>query len=87
MRNQLPLAILFLVAVILAAMPWRRPDPRHEFIFEMYSRLAEGAPACVREGDVSVVKAGGQLVAPGEIRESEHRTAAGHTDGAGGPRL
>jgi hypothetical protein len=79
MRQSLPLAILAVVAFLLMAMPWRRNDPRHEFMFELCKRLAEGVPACTRfDTDI-----------PGseETHSSGYRTAAGHHHGAGGPHV
>ncbi len=39
----LPLALLALVVVLLAAMPWRRPHPNHQFMLELL-RLLEDEP-------------------------------------------
>jgi hypothetical protein len=37
-----PFALLAAVVIILAAMPWRRPHPNHEFMFELLrSQLEE----------------------------------------------
>lgn len=41
MANWLPWALLGFVAVLLAAMPWRRPHPNHEFVFHMLKLLAD----------------------------------------------
>lgn len=39
------LAILAVVAVLVFFVaPWRRTDPKQEFMFEMCKRLAEAAP-------------------------------------------
>ncbi len=38
------LAFIVVFVAIIAAMPWRGPDPRHELIFEFLRRLAKGAP-------------------------------------------
>jgi len=35
MTEALPFALLVLVVAILAAMPWRRPDPNHQFMLEL----------------------------------------------------
>lgn len=74
MRNYLPLAILVLVALLFAAMPWRRSDPRHDFMLEMCKRLAEGGPACVRAGEFAASK---------EVRQSGHWTAVSDHHGTG----
>ncbi len=31
----LPVAILIIVAVLVIAIPWRRPHPNHKFIFDL----------------------------------------------------
>ncbi len=49
----LPVAILAILILLLAAMLWRRPDPRHEFAFAMHQLLAEDAEA--GERDVVVI--------------------------------
>jgi hypothetical protein len=35
MSEALPLALLALLVVLLAAMPWHRPHPNHQFILEL----------------------------------------------------
>lgn len=51
MQHLLPLAILAVVAVLVVFVPpWHRTDPKHEFMFEMYNRLAEAAPDFGAEG-------------------------------------
>jgi hypothetical protein len=30
-----PLALLAVIFVLLCAIPWRRPDPNHEFMLEL----------------------------------------------------
>lgn len=35
----LPIALLVLVGMLLALMPWRRPHPNHVFIFSLCERL------------------------------------------------
>lgn len=43
--QHLLLAILAVVAVLVFFVaPWRRTDPKQEFMFEMCKRLAEAAP-------------------------------------------
>ena len=41
MADLLPLAYLALVTLVLAAMPWRRPHPNHEFMLDMLRLLEE----------------------------------------------
>lgn len=31
----LPLLLLAVVVILVAAMPWRRPDPHHQFMLEL----------------------------------------------------
>jgi hypothetical protein len=37
----LPWALLVFVGILLVAMPWRRPDPKHEFMLKMLQLLEE----------------------------------------------
>jgi hypothetical protein len=37
-----PLALLAVFVVLLAAMPWRRPHPNHQFILELLRSQWEG---------------------------------------------
>jgi hypothetical protein len=37
----LPLAMLALVVLLLAAMPWHRPHPNHQFMLELLRLLAD----------------------------------------------
>jgi hypothetical protein len=41
MGNWLPWALLVLVAILLMAMPWRRPHPNHEFMLDMLRLLED----------------------------------------------
>lgn len=41
MSNWLPWALLVFVALALAAMPWRRPHPNHEFMLHMLQHLGD----------------------------------------------
>ena len=41
MSEALPFALLAVVVVLLAAMPWRRPHPNHQFILELLRLLEE----------------------------------------------
>ncbi len=51
MRHLLPFVILAVVAALVVFVPpWHRTDPKHEFMFEMYKRLAEAAPEVGAEG-------------------------------------
>ena len=44
MSEALPLALLALLVVLLAAMPWHRPHPNHQFILELLRLLEEDEP-------------------------------------------
>lgn len=41
MSNWLPWALLVFVALVLAAMPWRRPHPNHEFMLHTLPLLGD----------------------------------------------
>ncbi len=41
MPKWLPWALLAVAVLLLAAMPWRRPHPNHEFMLRQWSRLSE----------------------------------------------
>lgn len=41
MSEWLPWALLVLVVMVLAAMPWRRPHPNHEFMLHMLRLLED----------------------------------------------
>ncbi len=69
---RLPLAILLFVAVCLAVAPWRRSDPRHEFIFEQLRTLSEPEATAA------------ESPAPAE-EMSGYRSAVGHHHSAGSP--
>ncbi len=71
MRNWLPLVLLVIAAGAVLAMPWRRPDPHHEFILSLVSHLEED---CAEPKHQSTV----------EVQELGHRTAAGHSHDPGG---
>ncbi len=79
MRQFLPLAIMGVVAYLFVVMPWHRNDPRHEFIFEIRKRLAEGAPSSVRSEL--------EIPASEENHSSGYRVAAGHHHGVGGSHI
>ena len=40
----LPLALLALLVALLAAMPWRRAHPNHQFILELLRLLEDEQP-------------------------------------------
>jgi len=42
----LPLALLAIFVLLLAAMPWKRPHPNHVFTVEMLERLADSEAVC-----------------------------------------
>ncbi len=64
MPKWLPWALLVVVVLLVAAMPWRRPHPNHEFMLEQWSRLREDLPEDRRVPD------GGNIPAAGH----HHRT-------------
>ena len=41
MGSWLPWALLVFVAILLMAMPWRRPDPHHEFMLNLLQLLKQ----------------------------------------------
>jgi|GEM_PF-3321594 hypothetical protein len=41
MAEALPFALLVFLVAILVAMPWRRPDPNHEFMLELLRLLED----------------------------------------------
>ncbi len=67
---RLPVAILLFVAVCLVVAPWRRSDPRHEFIFEQLRMLSE-PEASVAESPAAAEELSG------------YRSAVGHHHSAG----
>jgi hypothetical protein len=52
MRNLLPWILLSICLVIIAAMPWRRPDPHHEFAFQLVRNLPEEQSVAGEEHDI-----------------------------------
>ncbi len=50
MQKWLPLALLILAVMLIAAMPWRHPHPNHEFMLSQWSRLSEDTPEQPPEG-------------------------------------
>ncbi len=44
MPKWLPWALLIVAIILLAAMPWHRPHPNHEFMLSQWSRLSEDTP-------------------------------------------
>jgi hypothetical protein len=44
MSEALPFALLALFVVLLAAMPWSRPHPNHQFMLELLRLLEEDEP-------------------------------------------
>ncbi len=69
MRNTLPWICLVACLLAVSAMPWRRTDPHHEFIFNLLHRLDDDA-------EVSEASA---LNEP-EAVSIGHRTATGNPD-------
>jgi hypothetical protein len=44
LSDALPLALLVLVIILLAAMPWHRPHPNHLFILSLLKSCLEDEP-------------------------------------------
>jgi hypothetical protein len=44
MSEALPFALLAVFVALLAAMPWRRPHPNHQFMLELLRLLEEHEP-------------------------------------------
>jgi len=73
MRNWLPWACIAMSIVVVAAMPWHRPDPHHEFILHLLTSLGDdSADSESSHGATS------------EVDSLEHRTAAGNTHRSSG---
>lgn len=53
MSNWLPWALLGFVVIVLAAMPWRRPHPNHEFMLNLL-RLLEDEDAEVANSSSNI---------------------------------
>jgi hypothetical protein len=47
MSEALPIALLVIVVALLAAMPWRRVHPNHQFILELLRLLEDKQPSSV----------------------------------------
>ncbi len=76
MRTLLPWICLIFCLIVVSAMPWRRPDPHHDFILHLLHEL---------EDEPQVTEASG-VTAP-EAALVEHHTAAGNTDRHSGSRV
>ena len=53
MSEALPLALLALIVVLLAAMPWHRPHPNHQFMLELLRLLEEDEPTNSRDSPLT----------------------------------
>lgn len=73
MRNWLPWACIAVSLIAVAAMPWRRPDPHHEFIFHLLTNL---------EDESATV--GSSRGASSEVDSLGHRTAASNSHRSSG---
>jgi hypothetical protein len=73
MRNWLPWVCLAVFVALIAAAPWRRPDPHHEFILRLISKLEDTSAA--------EQPAAGAM----ESEDLEHRNAARSPDRSSGP--
>ncbi len=76
MRTLLPWICLSFCVIVVLAMPWRRPDPHHDFILNLLHQL---------EDDSQVTEASG-VTAP-EAALLEHHTVARNIDGNSGSRV
>lgn len=74
MRTWLPWILVAVSVLLIVAMPWRRPDPHHVFIFGLVANLDENIAEPVNHSTV-------------EVQQLGHRTAAGSTDHSSGPHL
>ncbi len=70
MRTWLPWMLLAFSALLIAAMPWRRPDPRHQFIFRLISSMEEGDPAEPKADSIAEVHQLGRGTAAGRPHRS-----------------
>ncbi len=75
MPRWLPWALLVLLVLLVAAMPWRRPHPNHQFMLEQWSRLREDLPEEPPDKHSR------------RVPDGEHVAAAGHHHGAGSAHL
>jgi hypothetical protein len=57
MSNWLPWALCGLLIILLAAMPWRRVHPNHEFVLQLL-RFLENEDAADRGGSFTVAHSG-----------------------------
>jgi len=57
MSNWMPWALVVLFVLLLAAMPWRRTHPNHDFMFDML-RLLEDKDDAVFRGSSSGARPG-----------------------------
>ncbi len=76
MRTLFPWICLIGFLVAVAAMPWRRPDPHHDFILGLLHYL---------EDDPAIIETSG-VTAP-EAALLEHHTAAGNAHSHSGSRI
>ncbi len=71
MRQWLPWAILVLLGFAVAAVPWRKPDPKDEFVMAMLRNLANQRTLTFPEDSAE------------ERPDIEYRTSAGRAHSAG----
>jgi hypothetical protein len=69
MPNWLPWALLGFFAILLAAMPWRRLHPNHEFMLQMLRLL---------EDEDKITSSSSSIGRPATI-DTKDRTLASHT--------
>ncbi len=77
MRQWLPWAILAVLALLVAVIPWRKPDPKHEFMLYMLRNVAAGEAAPTLP----------EPLARERTDNLGHGSGAGRGDGAGSADL
>jgi hypothetical protein len=76
MRTWLPSIYFLAFVLVVGAMPWHRPDPRHEFMLQLLSSLRDDSLTSEASPGLHT-----------EVDSIEHRSAAGHSNGGSGPRI
>lgn len=77
MSGALPFALLALLVVLLATMPWHRPHPNHQFMLELLRLLEdEQTGSCGSSSTRSQSTTAGQLRSSPSSENSE--AAGGH---------
>ncbi len=58
MSAWLPWAVVVVCVLLVALIPWKRPDPKHVFMLQMWGRLTEDESpdsADTKQGDAATV--------------------------------